>query len=372
MMATGAMNRPFLFLCGRAWTPKSFSIAIVIITVIVNEYLIYIIQSQRWPNIPVTDRDPDNVQVLLLVSDPQLQGYKDEPGFPFGAITRWDSDRFLSQTFWLAMSHTKPDAVIYLGDLMDEGSKASKEDYKYCYYRFHQIFALAQKLKNIYIPGDNDVGGEGRDFRTEEKVKRFELHFEELKGVSNHKFIDYVKLDIRTQALIYAEKRELAQHLHPRIMSPIRIVLNHETVLPQFQIKESIYTILNLLGPQLIFSGHWHKSMVFPCADCMRDDSTSWSLQRRFLPNGFIMENITQSKEFIMEVMVPTCSYRMGEPEMGYGVAVIQKNGLFHYGVLWSPSRYKVLYSYCLIGVSLVLFNLTVWMKVKRYGSQKR
>jgi len=38
-------------------------------------------------------RDLDKTQVVLLVADPQLQGWKDEPIFPFGNIIRWDSDR---------------------------------------------------------------------------------------------------------------------------------------------------------------------------------------------------------------------------------------------------------------------------------------
>ena len=65
--------------------------------------------------------------------------------------------------------------------------------------------------------------------------------------------------------------------------------------------------------------------MAFMCEDCMSEDSVSWSVNKRHLNSGILTENITRSKEFIMEVMVPTCSYRMGEPAMGYGVAVLRK-----------------------------------------------
>lgn len=33
--------------------------------------------------------------MILFASDPQLIGIQDEHGFPVGAISRWDSDRFV-------------------------------------------------------------------------------------------------------------------------------------------------------------------------------------------------------------------------------------------------------------------------------------
>ena len=44
------------------------------------------------------------------------------------------------------------------------------------------------------IPGDNDIGGEGRDFRTPFKVKRFERHFQNITGFDRHGFIDFMKV----------------------------------------------------------------------------------------------------------------------------------------------------------------------------------
>ena len=49
-------------------------------------------------------------------------------------------------------------------------------------------------LQNVYIPGDNDIGGEGADFRTKFKVSRFERHFENLTGVVNAHFVDFIKV----------------------------------------------------------------------------------------------------------------------------------------------------------------------------------
>lgn len=49
-------------------------------------------------------------------------------------------------------------------------------------------------FQKIYIPGDNDIGGEFRDFRTQKKVDRFVKHFENLTGVTTFGFIDYIKV----------------------------------------------------------------------------------------------------------------------------------------------------------------------------------
>ena len=49
-------------------------------------------------------------------------------------------------------------------------------------------------FQKIYIPGDNDIGGELPDIRTVEKEKRFERHFENITGLVKFGFIDYVKV----------------------------------------------------------------------------------------------------------------------------------------------------------------------------------
>ena len=53
---------------------------------------------------------------------------------------------------------------------------------------------IVKKLQVVYIPGDNDVGGEGADFRTKFKTSRFEKHFGNLTGVANAHFIDFIKV----------------------------------------------------------------------------------------------------------------------------------------------------------------------------------
>ncbi|CAG2210330.1 uncharacterized protein LOC143045029 isoform X1 [Mytilus galloprovincialis] len=365
------------------WTPKSIILTIVIGTVLFNECFIYIIQSFRWPDIGLDDyRNYEEEQVILLVSDPQLQGYQMEPRFPIGAFSRWDIDRYLTRTFGLVYHHVKPDIILFLGDLIDEGSTASDEEFYYAYQRFNDVFSPAQYTKKIYIPGDNDIGGEGRDFRTHKKEERFVKHFENMTGVSTFGFIDYIKLDMQFPEPRFLEKRMLAASFGNKLGPGIHIFLTHNTILPRdkpFVIsnpedmvwvvrprkaspvhvlvshlsvlvrdKMRVNPILQQVRPHLIFSGHWHKATVFLCNDCMKDDDSSWSVKQRNIEDmtGWMVTNLTEKPFSITEIMVPTCSYRMGVPHMGYGVAIIRKNGELSYTVLWTPARYKMLYGY--------------------------
>ena len=67
---------------------------------------------------------------------------------------------------------------------------------------------------------------------------------------------------------------------------------------------------------------------MFSCADCLSDneDLNHWPYKPRNIKNlrGFVDVDLTQTVS-LDEIMVPTCSYRMGVPHMGYGVAIISK-----------------------------------------------
>lgn len=54
------------------------------------------------------------------------------------------SSRYLAKTYSHAFQFAKPDVVIFLGDLMDEGSTASSEEYKQYAKRLFNIFINKQ------------------------------------------------------------------------------------------------------------------------------------------------------------------------------------------------------------------------------------
>lgn len=338
----------------RSLSLRSVTLIMVLAVVMTNEYLVYWVQSWRWPVLPVQSRDSGDELVVLLVSDPQLIGIQDELGFPIGSITRWDSDRFLQKTFSLAFSYTRPDVVVFLGDLFDEGSKASTSEYESYLSRFESIFYQIKSTKVVYVPGDNDIGGEGADFRTPFKVSRFENHFHNLTGVINVHFVDFIMMDFRTQYDSPLEKKQIFTDLVHQLSAPIRVLVNHESVITKM--KMLVYPMLKLVQPNLILSGHWHESYHYVCETCLssNEDSAHWPVHIRDIRKlqGFTEVDFT-SLLAINEIMVPTCSYRMGTATMGYGVGVLRKSGSMQYSVLWLPSRYHQLYVY--LGAVLLL-----------------
>lgn len=72
---------------------------------------------------------------VILVADPQILGEERE-----NVLKRWDSDRYLFNTYGRALQHVKPDNVIFIGDLMDEGSIADQSTFERYLRRFCKIF----------------------------------------------------------------------------------------------------------------------------------------------------------------------------------------------------------------------------------------
>lgn len=66
-------------------------ITLTLVVVTYNEWIAYTISKFDWVDLP-SDK-LENCVRLLLVADPQIQGYYYEPAGVIGAITRWDADR---------------------------------------------------------------------------------------------------------------------------------------------------------------------------------------------------------------------------------------------------------------------------------------
>ncbi|XP_046566490.1 LOW QUALITY PROTEIN: metallophosphoesterase 1-like [Haliotis rubra] len=322
----GTMRRS---LCSRLrnLTFRSFLLLLVLTTVIINEFLVHRIQSWRWPAMPHPYKDSEEEMRILFVSDPQIIGYQDESMFPIGSLTRWDSDSFLSRTFSLAFSYAQPDVVVFLGDLMDEGSRATPAEYEIYMDRIESIFYSARHVKKIFVPGDNDIGGEGRDFRSPFKIARFENHFENLTGIERVGFIDFIKLDLRFNRDMPLEQRKLLEKLKKHFTAPLRLIVNHETMLPK--LKSFIHPILMEVQPHLLMSGHWHEVSLGPVSGSIEVG----------LVGGVL-------------------GYGVGEPSMGYRVGLIDPEGHVKYTVLWLPSRYIQLYAY--LGVLVLVAILFI------------
>ena len=63
--------------------------------------------------------------------------------------------------------------------------------------------------------------------------------------------------------------------------------------------------------------------------------------------------------EDVMEVVVPTTSYRMGVPTMGLGLVSLSSQGELFYTNLWLPARFSLLYPYA-ASLAVVILILLV------------
>ncbi|XP_064607270.1 metallophosphoesterase 1-like [Liolophura sinensis] len=349
---------PVIVLNWRRLNWRVISISALVLTVFFNEYLVYSIQSWQWFTFPVS-QDREHEVVALLVGDPQLQGYRDEPPFLIGTFSRWDADRYLRNNFLLACGYIKPDVVVFLGDLLDEGSVATDEEFEDYTRRFQSIFSTRANVQRVHIPGDNDIGGEGGDFRTKAKIQRYVRHFEQLTGVTSVKFVDFIKMDVEFRGGLTTEKWKTAESLSSEMKGKYRVLLNHGSVLPK--LKSHVYPLLTRLRPQLLLSAHWHRSNHYVCSDCMSHksdvDKEYWPVHRRDITDTHqLIEIDLTDKEALNELMIPSCSYRMGEVNIGYGVVIIKDSGVAYHGVLWLPQRYILLYVYVAVCLALALF----------------
>jgi ethanolamine phosphate phosphodiesterase len=90
------------------------------------------------------------------VADPQILGEHKE----YRWFARYDNDIHISRNYHQAVSHIQPDVIVFLGDLIDEGSFADDFLYEKYFQRFIDIFPQPDNVKMVFIPGDNDIGKE--------------------------------------------------------------------------------------------------------------------------------------------------------------------------------------------------------------------
>lgn len=213
-----------------------------------NECLIYVaLRLFTWQTLPCQQPD-NNCTRLLLVADPQILGNTfDTNGY--APIARRDADRYLAVTYAHAIGHSQPDAVVFLGDLMDEGSVANDVQFEQYSRRFDGIYAAStpRHVRVLQISGDNDIGGETLDdIVTDAKVARFQQSF---RGASS----DYVDVVNRTRIvnvnLLTGRTPNVTAATTPAHMW--RIVVTHMSLLayPGFK-SERVSSLLRIITDQ--------------------------------------------------------------------------------------------------------------------------
>ncbi|ULT95425.1 hypothetical protein L3Y34_004274 [Caenorhabditis briggsae] len=291
-----------------------------------NESWSYWWLSTQW----VEHEEKGRCDRILIVADPQLIGYKNEK---FGSIARWDSDRYLSTGYSYAKWRFRPNAVIFLGDLFDEGFDSSDDDWHETYERFIGIYTIDNGDNTIYIAGDNDIGGES-EIISESRRNQFYNYF-------RNNVTDLKNRYSFSETYLF-ENRNLKEITKAQV--PIaKVMLTH---VPYF-IEGYKHTDVGI-GMDLILSAHDHTTGIY---EYQRNPPQAVLFSRIYDGSPTYISKIGQT-EPIVELQTPTCSYRMGVYSMGYGAVSIcriddaYRSTQVQYSVMWLPSRFPQLFLY--------------------------
>lgn len=313
------------------------------------EWLVYLVHPLwNWPTLPLQNMMSTR---LLLVGDPQLLGNINSAWGPFGYIERWDADRFIAKTFDLVHSRFKPDVTIFLGDIFDEGELATNRDFRSYVERLLGTFSSLDLKKTVFLPGDNDIGGEGNE-PGKDLTRRFNSYFRN-DSVISYRQLDFIKVNYLTTSYAYRS------HLL-RLGHNLRIILSHVPLSSSFGSYPK--NVLHEVRPELMLSGHDHKS-VHRVADRATGALEKLELDVT-LDRKALRLNLSDGK--IHEIQVPSCSYRMGTLKVGFGALIIDPDRIATYAVLWSPQRLVHLAGYLAV---LVLLWLLLPFKLIQGGS---
>ncbi|XP_074637466.1 metallophosphoesterase 1 homolog isoform X1 [Acropora palmata] len=335
------MNRRcwrYLNVCYRA--NLKLSVVAFIVAIAIGELGCFLWAYLTW-RVPASSEDSLG---LLLVSDSQIQGFRNEPPGIVGYITRLDADWYLWKVFRLMISVFSPDAVIHLGDIFDEGNIATDEEFVQYKARHDRIFSVPLGVPKIHVAGDNDIGGEGMDRITKRLVSRFSHHFGSVNDVIELKSYQIIKVNsliLQSRPLrqeewsVYNKTSTFIEELPSRLNRNKSSILIGHILLYMIESKTAI-KLIKSVQPKYAFSGHIHKSATI--------------YHRR--------GSVT-----VTEYVLPTCSYRMGTNRMGAAIAVLGADGSMDYSVLSFPTRYTFFYIYLLVLVNCLIMRLAFLKK---------
>lgn len=215
-----------------------------------------------------------------------------------------------------------------------------------------EIFPTVEDVQMIYLPGDNDIGGEGSEMVKPSKVKRFYNYFENRSQwkLKNRLNIYHVNRIIHEMPLLPDEDAAQVQDGS----GFTRIFISHFSIV--LTPGAFSYKAIQRFKPHVIFTGHFHKSsQITSEVNRLRFSSTTLFLSHTMT---YDLRTIEANLE-VLEIQVPSCSYRMGEQHIGFGQAVIE-NGYLHYTPLFIINRFTQFKMYLVFAFVLIVVNILI------------
>lgn len=147
----------------------------------------HVLHDCQWPDIEQPSAPNARIAHVLVVADPQIADRRSYPtrNFLMKALSQFIIDLNLRRSWHSTINRVQPHAVVFLGDLMDNGrATMSNSEYNAYAARFFDIFKLRDlSMPTFFLPGNHDLGlGEDVSFSLEAR-SRYSSHF----GPWNHK-----------------------------------------------------------------------------------------------------------------------------------------------------------------------------------------
>lgn len=284
---------------------------------------------------------------ILLVADPQILGNHEL------RIAQFDSDRNLRKSFYSAFLTVQPDYVIFLGDLMDEGSYANDVEFGNYFSRFMRIFQMPKNVIPIFLSGDNDIGGEGFEPVKKEMITRFKRYFGNTTQWSDQ-HLNFYNMNLISKDIPQPQLSN-SNFTITKTARQTSVVLSHYEVISNYR---SGKLLRQILPPVVIFSAHNHESMEI--LSRLENHLNNYPSP---LVNGKIY-NMTafELAKVYLEIEVPTCSYRMGTMTLGYGQAIFDGD-LLRYTPMFFISRFYQFGIYVIFLIIMIICNLVFYFK---------
>lgn len=138
------------------------------------------VRTCDWPDsrldVSLTTAKPTHV---LVIGDPQILDRHSYPGrLPIlKYITQVLVDINMRKS-WREATRLRPDAVIFVGDMMDSGRLPMPDaEYEAYYNRFKAIFTSDQDVPEYFIPGNHDIGLRIPTSESQKARERYASHF---------------------------------------------------------------------------------------------------------------------------------------------------------------------------------------------------
>ena len=122
-----------------------------------------------------------SISKVLVIADPQLIDNHTYPGrlSPLLSLSKFTVDNYIYKNYVALMNELKPQTILFLGDLLDNGRESTDEYYENEYQRFIKVFVDPARNREVEfitsVPGNHDIGW--ADGVTEHSLERFGQHF---------------------------------------------------------------------------------------------------------------------------------------------------------------------------------------------------